>query len=166
MAFVTPAFLAPYLALSAEAAKPLIEMGKTFELHMTFNDDLVLSAENGVCSWKPAKDAKAVRLKFVEGLADPKLISLESADVPGNFLRHFQLRLRIAPEPRRADFIYNADSTFLVQPSPTTRGICLRSFNFREAVIASTYQKKACVVPDPMPEEAALTIVYRDETGK
>jgi hypothetical protein len=151
------------LSPSIRAAEPkvLYEMGKPFEVHLASNTNLVLSIENNFCSWKPMGTGTPVQLKFTRGLADPTQASLEVAEQPNVFLRHFLLRLRTSPMPTRRDPLFEGDATFAVQPGSTENAIMLRSFNFRDAYVGRTHSQKAYVIPDPAPASAELVIIYK-----
>lgn len=101
-----------------------------------------------------------MRFKMVAGLADTNLVSFESVDRPGFYLRHFFFRLKIDRKPDNRDPVFLGDATFEVRSNRAAGGVRVRSFNYRECYVAVTYTKKAYIVPDPNPEAMGLEIIY------
>lgn len=139
---------------------PEVFLGRQCAIHLSADTELAIVDDGGFCSFKPASEAKPLRFKIVPGLADTNMVSFESADRPGVYLRHFFSRLKVDPKPPRPEPFFPADATFEVRPSRTGQGLRLKSFNFRDCYIAPTFTKKAYIVPDPDPEAMALDIVY------
>jgi hypothetical protein len=152
------ALLLPAVGSRCAETPPEIFLGKPFSIHLSFETDMAMVDENGVCSFKPAGQGKPLRFKFVPGVANTNLVSLESVERPGCYLRHFFTRLKVDLVPEKA--IFAPDATFEVRPSPTGNGLRLRSFNYRDCYIGATHSKKAFIIPDPAPESVALDIVY------
>lgn len=150
-------FLAP--AESAEVV-PEVVMGQACSIHLASETEYAVAEEAGFCSFRRGEDSKPLRFKIVPGLADTNLVSFESLDRPGTYLRHFFFRLKLDRKPDVSDPIFRGDTTFEVRPSRTGDGLRLRSFNYRECYVASTFTRKAYIVPDPNPEAMVLTLVY------
>lgn len=149
--------LSPANCRAAEAP-PEVFLGKRCAIHLSADTELAIVDDNGFCSFKRGSESKPIRFKIVPGLANTNLVSFESVDRPGCYLRHFFTRLRVDLVPEKA--IFAADATFEVRASPTGTGLRLRSFNYRDCYIAATFTKKAYIVADPHPEAMALDIVY------
>ncbi len=134
--------------------------GQSCAIHLTSEIDLAIADDGGLCSFRPSGEAKPLRFKIVPGLADTNLVSFESVEHPGLYLRHFLFRLRLEQKPERPDRAFNGDATFEVRPARKGEGVRLRSFNYRDFFVAATYTRKAYLVPDPSPDSMVLTLVY------
>ncbi len=141
-------------------APPEVVHGQPCAIHLSSSMDLAIADDGGLCSFRPASESKPLRFMIVSGLADTNLVSFESLDRPGFFLRHFFFRLKLERKGERPDPILNADATFELRPVRTGEGLRLKSFNYRECYVAASHTRKAYIVPDPSPEAMVLTLVY------
>jgi hypothetical protein len=62
-----------------------------------------------------------------QGLADSSCVSLESADAPGEYLRHHHFELYLDPDDGGAQFA--RDATFCPQPGHRGQGYSFESYN-------------------------------------
>ena len=103
--------------------------------------------EQGLCSVSLPGTTAPLRLKIIPGLADPKLVSLESATDEGYFLRHQNSRIKLHPYPEN-DRLFAWDATFyLIQNADGS--VSFRSANYPEQYISVTAGKKLYISTDP-----------------
>ncbi len=148
---------------SAAAAEPPPEIipGQPCTLELALEPGVALADDAGFVSFRRSADAKALRFKIVPGLANTNLVSFESVERPGFFLRHFLFRLRVDQKPEPPNPLFHGDATFEVRPSQIGAGVRLRSFNYRDCYVAVTHTRKAYIVPDPDPEAMAIHVAYQ-----
>ncbi|MFD5470721.1 alpha-L-arabinofuranosidase B [Streptomyces sp. NPDC127105] len=81
-----------------------------------------------VSSSSASADKAAATWIVRAGLGDASCVSFESADKPGQYLRHYDFRLRIAGDDGSA--LFRPDATFCPQASHNGQGVSLRSANY------------------------------------
>lgn len=98
------------------------------------HEDRYLAHEGGLGVTAPVgddsseADRTAATWRFVPGLADDQCLSLESADHPGEYLRHAESR--VSREPADGSGLFDQDATWCAVPGLSGEGISLRSYNF------------------------------------
>ncbi|MFF5329250.1 alpha-L-arabinofuranosidase B [Streptomyces rubradiris] len=93
--------------------------------HNTADNNAAIGA---VSSSSPAADKAAATWIVRAGLGDASCVSFESADKPGQYLRHYDFRLRVDTIDSGA--LARLDATFCPQPSHNGQGVSLRSANY------------------------------------
>ncbi|WP_170928346.1 AbfB domain-containing protein [Deinococcus hopiensis] len=73
-------------------------------------------------------DRQDATFKVVQGLADNSCVSFESRNFPGQYLRHYDFRLRLETSNNSATF--DDDATFCAVPGLSGNGLSFQSFNF------------------------------------
>ncbi|GAB7064912.1 alpha-L-arabinofuranosidase B [Streptomyces mexicanus] len=81
-----------------------------------------------VTSSSPAADKAAATWTVRAGLGDASCVSFESADRPGQYLRHYDYRLRVDSNDGSA--LFRQDATFCPQAGHNGQGVSLRSANY------------------------------------
>ncbi|MFF0838271.1 MULTISPECIES: alpha-L-arabinofuranosidase B [unclassified Streptomyces] len=81
-----------------------------------------------VSSSSASADKSAATWTVRAGLGDASCVSLESVDKPGQYLRHYDYRLRIDSSDGSA--LFKQDATFCPQAGHNGQGISLRSANY------------------------------------
>ena len=66
--------------------------------------------------------------KLVPGLAESSCYSFESRNYPGQYLRHFNSRVR--RDASDGSTVFQQDATFCAQPGLSGTGVSFESFNF------------------------------------
>ncbi|MFI9564452.1 alpha-L-arabinofuranosidase B [Streptomyces rishiriensis] len=96
-----------------------------FIRHNSADSDAVIAA---VSASSPSADKAAATWTVRQGLGDASCVSFESADKPGQYLRHYDFRLRVATIDSSA--LSRLDATFCPQASHNGQGVSLRSANY------------------------------------
>ncbi|GAB1332529.1 alpha-L-arabinofuranosidase B [Streptomyces sennicomposti] len=81
-----------------------------------------------VSSSSAAADKAAATWIVRAGLGDASCVSFESADKPGQYLRHYDFRLRV--DSSAAGGLFAQDATFCPQAGHNGQGLSLRSANY------------------------------------
>lgn len=81
-----------------------------------------------VSSSSTSTDKAAATWIVRAGLGDASCVSLESADKPGQYLRHYDFRLRI--DSNDGSGLFAQDATFCPQTGHNGQGLALRSANY------------------------------------
>ncbi|MFK8906723.1 alpha-L-arabinofuranosidase B [Streptomyces sp. YS-3] len=92
--------------------------------HNTADNNAVIAATSAS---SPAADKAAATWIVRAGLGDASCVSFESADKPGQYLRHYDYRLRV---DSIGDGLSRQDATFCPQAGHHGQGISLRSANY------------------------------------
>ncbi|POX48453.1 alpha-N-arabinofuranosidase [Streptomyces sp. Ru71] len=93
--------------------------------HDSAGSDAAIAA---VSSSSPSADKAAATWIVRPGLGDASCVSFESADRPGQYLRHYDFRLRVDSIDSSA--LSRLDATFCPQASHNGQGVSLRSANY------------------------------------
>ncbi|MEU5116827.1 alpha-L-arabinofuranosidase B [Streptomyces longwoodensis] len=92
--------------------------------HNTADGNAVIAATS---SSSPAADRAAATWTVRAGLGDASCVSFESADKPGQYLRHYDFRLRVDTVDTA---LARLDATFCPQAAHNGQGVSLRSANY------------------------------------
>ena len=133
--------------------------GKTVRIATDGRNSLVVGADRGDAVLVPGKPGSSAGITFniVRGLLDNRMLSLESADSPGVFLRHQGFRLKLSAKD---DVMLETDATFLATPGLNdASGVSFRSFNFPERFIAVKERNELWLVENPSLQEATFFAV-------
>ncbi|MEV3860844.1 alpha-L-arabinofuranosidase B [Streptomyces sp. NPDC050095] len=93
--------------------------------HNTADTNAVIAATSSSSS---AADRAAATWIVRAGLGDASCVSFESADKPGQYLRHYDFRLRVETIANSA--VARQDATFCPQAGHNGQGVALRSANY------------------------------------
>ncbi|WP_435861001.1 alpha-L-arabinofuranosidase B [Streptomyces spiralis] len=115
-----------------------------------------------VSSSSSSADKSAATWIVRAGLGDASCVSFESADKPGQYLRHYDFRLRIDVNDGSA--LSRQDATFCPQASHNGQGISLRSANYPSDFVRH-YNHAAYVASDGGSHEWDTTAFWADDTS-
>ncbi|MFF4485313.1 alpha-L-arabinofuranosidase B [Streptomyces sp. NPDC001544] len=93
--------------------------------HDTSDDKVVIAPVTSGSSATVKGDATWI---VRAGLANGNCVSLESANTPGSYLRHYAFQLHLQPNDGTSQFA--ADATFCSKPGNSGTGYSLQSFNY------------------------------------
>ncbi len=116
------------------AAEVPVEANLSLRVTTPDHEHRFLAHEDGLGVTTPVDDGSSEGLKaastwrFVPGLADSQCLSLESADHPGEYLRH--AHSRVSREPAQETVLFAEDATWCAVPGLSGEGISLRSYNY------------------------------------
>jgi hypothetical protein len=99
--------------------------GNDYLRHNSADSNAVIAA---VSSSSSSTDKAAATWIVRPGLGDASCVSFESADKPGQYLRHYDFRLRV--ESIDSSALSRLDATFCPQASHNGQGVSLRSANY------------------------------------
>lgn len=112
-------------------------------------------------SSSPAADKAAATWIVRAGLGDASCVSFESADRPGQYLRHYDYRLRV---DSIGDNLSRQDATFCPQAGHHGQGISLRSANFPSDFVRH-YNYAAYIAPHGGPNAWDTATAWADDTS-
>jgi hypothetical protein len=119
----------------------------TFTLESVSHSGRFVTESKSLCLVSIPGTSAPLRLKMVQGLANPKLVSLESEQYDGYFLRHQNSCVKLHPYPE-SDGLFALDATFyLVKNADGT--VSFRSYNYPEQYISVTASGKLYIATDP-----------------
>ncbi|HEY8945120.1 MAG TPA: AbfB domain-containing protein, partial [Polyangiaceae bacterium] len=135
---------AAIIALGPNIAPPpvptLLPRGNTITLMSTNVADAAIATDTaGLAVLKSlgpnpsAADLLSAQFIVRDGFNDSRCVSLESAQTPGRWLRHYGYRLQLGTDDGSA--LFDADATFCPEAGLSGTGITLRSTNFAANVI-------------------------------
>lgn len=127
--------------------------------HNSADNNAVIGA---VSSSSPAADKAAATWIVRTGLGDASCVSFESADKPGQYLRHYDFRLRV-DTPASSD-LARLDATFCPQAGHNGQGVSLRSANY-PADFVRHYTHAAYVASDGGSAEWDNATAWSDDTS-
>ncbi|MER6629711.1 alpha-L-arabinofuranosidase B [Streptomyces sp. NPDC000987] len=96
--------------------------------YLKHNSADAYAAISTVTSSSASADKSAATWTVRAGLGDASCVSFESVDKPGQYLRHYDFRLRIDSNDGSA--LFRQDATFCPQAGHNGQGISLRSANY------------------------------------
>jgi len=107
-------------------------------------------------------DAKAAATWTVRaGLGDASCVSFESADEPGQYLRHSDFRMRLGAGDSSQ---FKNDATFCPQAGHSGEGVSLRSLNFPSDFLRH-YDHNAYIASDGGSHDWDATAAWSDDTS-
>ncbi len=134
------------LPVAADSGTP--DSNRAYTLTSVLHPGYMVTEAATLCSVSLPGSTAPLRFKIVEGLANPKGVSLQSATDSGYFLRHQGFRLKLHPFPEGDNELFLLDATFyLIQNDDGT--VSFRSVNFPEFYISVTAHNELHISPDP-----------------
>jgi hypothetical protein len=130
-----------------------------FLRHNSGDDNVVIAP---VTSSSPAADKAAATWIVREGLGDASCVSFESADRPGQYLRHYDFRLRVDGDDGSA--LFRQDATFCPQAGHNGQGVSLRSANYPSDFVRH-YAYNAYIAGDGGSHDWDTTASWADDTS-
>lgn len=105
---------------------------------------------------------KPIRFEIVEGIKTCEnknltLVSLESVDMPGYFIRHQNYNIKLHPYPENDD-LFAKDATYILTKN-TDGTLSFESYNYRNHFITVTQDKKLRITPDVEPKHRSFSYI-------
>jgi hypothetical protein len=145
--------LISFLPLSGDTA---IDPNRSYTLISVSHPGMDVSEVHSLCGVAAPGVVAPLHLKIVEGNANPKCISLESATDAGYFLRHQNSQLKLHPFPEN-DQLFAYDSTFYLIQNPDGT-VSFRSYNYPKQYISVTASNELYIATDPEVPSRSFTL--------